>query len=115
VIVIVAVVAVSAAFAAVDWDLIVPATATTAPVRPVRANTVVAVVSTVKVLSVSLVIVYVPLTEASTLEIVTLLPVTNPCEESVMVVVVDPAVREAAVTVPAALVAAEAVVMLAVS
>ena len=59
--------------------------------------------------------VYVPLTDASTPEIVTLLPVTNPCDESVIVVTAEPAVREAAVTTPAAFVAAEAVVMLAAS
>ncbi len=72
----VAVVATPAAPAAVLWDLIVPATATTEPVMPVRAKTVVAVVVTVKVLSVRRVTVYVPLTEASTEESVTLLPVT---------------------------------------
>ena len=59
--------------------------------------------------------VYVPLTVASTLVIVTLLPVTYPCEASVMVVTPEPAVREAAVITPAALVAAAAVVMLAAS
>jgi hypothetical protein len=48
--VIVAVVATSAVFAAVDWVLIVPATPTTEAVCEVRATAVVAVVVTLKVL-----------------------------------------------------------------
>ena len=50
--VIVAVVDTAPAFAAVDCALIVPATAATAPVMPVRASTVVAAVVTVKVFAV---------------------------------------------------------------
>jgi hypothetical protein len=76
VIVIVAVVATEAAPAAVDCALIVPATATAEPVRPVRAKTVVAVVLITNVSVAADTTEYVPFTEASTLVNVTLLPAT---------------------------------------